>query len=247
MSQRFSLYLDLTVRENITLLRRRLRPLPREAGERLEWVAEMAGLRGREDSLTGALAGGWRQRLALGCAVLHDPPILFLDEPTAGVDPLSRRDFWELINRLADAGTTVLVTTHYLDEAEYCNRVLLMHAGRLVAEGSPAQLKERTFPDRAGSPEGRCRPWRRSSSGSSRRGGHESAPVGGDEEGAAPDLARPAHPRGAAARAGVPAGHVRLRHQPRRPPRPHGRVRRGGQRGEPGLAGRVSAIRRTSI
>jgi ABC-2 type transport system ATP-binding protein len=106
-------------------------------------VLELAGLAGREDRLTGELAGGWRQRLALGCAILHRPPIVFLDEPTAGVDPLSRRDFWELINRLAEEGTTVLVTTHYLDEAEYANRLLLIHSGRIIAEGSPGELKAR--------------------------------------------------------------------------------------------------------
>ncbi len=145
MSQRFSLYLDLTVRENIRFFGGIYGLSLERLDERLAWVAGMAGLTGREDSLTGSLSGGWRQRLALGCAVLHDPPILFLDEPTAGVDPLSRRDFWELINRLAADGTTVLVTTHYLDEAEYCNRLVLMHAGRVVAEGSPAQLKEETF------------------------------------------------------------------------------------------------------
>jgi ABC-2 type transport system ATP-binding protein len=141
MSQRFSLYLDLTVRENIRFFAG-IYGLPRAlAEERLVWVLDMAGLSGREDDLTGELAGGWRQRLALGCAILHRPPIVFLDEPTAGVDPLSRRDFWELINGLADGGTTVLVTTHYLDEAEYANRILLLHAGRIVAQGSPGELK----------------------------------------------------------------------------------------------------------
>jgi ABC-2 type transport system ATP-binding protein len=143
MSQEFSLYRDLTVEENITffgglygLSRRRIR-------ERMEWVVEMAGLEHRRSTLTSNLSGGWRQRLALGCAVLHEPRVLFLDEPTGGVDPASRRDFWELINDLADRGVTVLVTTHYLDEAEYCNDVSLMHAGRVVAHGSPNELKER--------------------------------------------------------------------------------------------------------
>jgi ABC-2 type transport system ATP-binding protein len=141
MSQRFSLYLDLTVRENIRFFAG-IYGLDRELTEsRLAWVLELAGLAGREDRLSGELAGGWRQRLALGCAILHRPPIVFLDEPTAGVDPLSRRDFWELINRLAEEGTTVLVTTHYLDEADYANRLLLIHAGRIVAEGSPGELK----------------------------------------------------------------------------------------------------------
>jgi ABC-2 type transport system ATP-binding protein len=101
----------------------------------------MAGLRGREKSLAKELAGGWKQRLALGCAILHEPKILFLDEPTGGVDPVSRRQFWELINGLSESGTTVLVTTHYLDEAEYCNTILLIHAGKLIASGSPLELK----------------------------------------------------------------------------------------------------------
>ena len=143
MSQEFSLYHDLTVEENIRffggvygLTRARLE-------ERLAWALEMAGLSGRERSLAGALSGGWQQRLALGCAILHDPEVVFLDEPTGGVDPAARRDFWHLINGLADRGTTILVTTHYLDEAEYCNTVSLMHAGRIVSQGTPSQLKER--------------------------------------------------------------------------------------------------------
>jgi drug efflux transport system ATP-binding protein len=152
MSQRFSLYLDLTARENIRFFAG-IYGLDRALAERrLDWVLEMAGLAGHEDRLTGELAGGWRQRLALGCAILHRPPIVFLDEPTAGVDPLSRRDFWELINRLAEEGTTVLVTTHYLDEAEYANRLLLIHAGRIIAEGSPGELKRRAQPASGGQP-----------------------------------------------------------------------------------------------
>lgn len=146
MSQEFSLYRDLTVAENITffggvygLSREKIRT-------RTEWVLEMAGLRGREDMLAAQLSGGWRQRLALGCAVLHEPAIVFLDEPTGGVDPVSRRDFWDLINEFADNGVTVLVTTHYLDEAEYCNDVCLMHAGRIVAQGSPTALKREQIP-----------------------------------------------------------------------------------------------------
>jgi ABC-2 type transport system ATP-binding protein len=102
----------------------------------------MAGLRGRESTLTGALSGGWRQRLGLGCAILHQPPIVFLDEPTGGVDPLSRRRFWRLINDLASRGTTVLVTTHYLDEAENCHRIAIIHAGRLAALGTVPELKQ---------------------------------------------------------------------------------------------------------
>jgi ABC-2 type transport system ATP-binding protein len=152
MSQRFSLYLDLTVRENIRFFAG-IYGLPRGlTEERLDWVLDLAGLAGREEQLTGELAGGWRQRLALGCAILHRPAILFLDEPTAGVDPLSRRDFWGLINRLAEGGTTVLVTTHYLDEAEYANRLLLIHAGRIVAEGSPGELKQQVQTASAAAP-----------------------------------------------------------------------------------------------
>jgi len=107
----------------------------------------MAGLEGREDTKTSDLAGGWRQRLALGCAVLHQPPIVFLDEPTGGVDPLSRRRFWDLIGELSRQGVTVLVTTHYLDEAEHCHRIAIIHAGRLAALGTASTLKDR-FADR---------------------------------------------------------------------------------------------------
>jgi ABC-2 type transport system ATP-binding protein len=106
---------------------------PEQLESRRAFVIEMAGLRGREQSLARDLAGGWRQRLALGCAILHEPAILFLDEPTGGVDPLSRRQFWRLIDTLASSGVTILVTTHYLDEAERCHRGTLIHAGRLAA------------------------------------------------------------------------------------------------------------------
>jgi ABC-2 type transport system ATP-binding protein len=141
MSQKFSLYPDLTVLENITFFGGVYGLPPRRIREQVPWVLEMAGLHGRENTLTRELAGGWKQRLALGCAILHAPRVLFLDEPTSGVDPVSRRNFWELINTLAARGTTVLVTTHYLDEAEYCNTLLLIHAGRLVAQGGPSELK----------------------------------------------------------------------------------------------------------
>jgi ABC-2 type transport system ATP-binding protein len=107
----------------------------------------MAGLRGRESTMTGALSGGWRQRLALGCAILHEPPIVFLDEPTGGVDPLSRRQFWRLIDELARSGVTVLVTTHYLDEAEHCHRIAIIQAGKLAALGTVSELKS-IFADR---------------------------------------------------------------------------------------------------
>jgi ABC-2 type transport system ATP-binding protein len=141
MSQRFSLYDDLTVEQNIRFFGGIYGLGDARIRERLAWVLEMADLKGRADSLTRTLAGGWKQRLALGCAVLHEPPIVFLDEPTGGVDPISRRGFWEMINRLSEAGTTVLVTTHFLDEAEYCNDIILINAGRLVASGSPMELK----------------------------------------------------------------------------------------------------------
>src|SRR4030067_903795 len=144
MSQKFSLYEDLTVMENIRLCggiyglgRSRVRA-------RLPWILEMSGRRGRENSLTRKLAGGWKQRLALGCALLHEPEIVFLDEPTGGVDPLSRRRFWELINRLSGEGVPGFVTPHYLDEAEYGTDIRLIHAGRIVAAGSPGELK-RTY------------------------------------------------------------------------------------------------------
>ncbi len=141
MSQLFSLYGDLTVEENIAFFA----GLYRVTGERLEarrsWVLEMAGLTDHRRQLTGELSLGWKQRLALGCAVLHEPPILVLDEPTSGVDPVSRRNFWELIYALADAGTTVLVSTHYMEEAEYCHRLALMNRGRLIALDAPQNVK----------------------------------------------------------------------------------------------------------
>ncbi len=142
MSQKFSLYEDLTVLENIRFFGG-VYGLPAKAIQaRLAWVLELAGLKGRERSLTRTLSVGWKQRLALGCAVLHEPEIVFLDEPTGGVDPASRRRFWELINGLSERQVTVFVTTHYLDEAEYCNDIRLIHAGRIVAGGSPRELKE---------------------------------------------------------------------------------------------------------
>jgi len=141
MSQRFSLYEELTVEENIHFFGGVYGLSNDKIKERIDWVTQMAGLEGREQSLTKTLSGGWKQRLALGCAILHEPRILFLDEPTSGVDPVSRRRFWDLINELSDRGITVLVTTHYLDEAEYCNDIILMNAGRLIASGSPKQLK----------------------------------------------------------------------------------------------------------
>ena len=143
MSQRFSLYEDLTVGENIRFFGGVYGLSRRQINARLPWALEMAGLKGREHSLARELAGGWKQRLALGCAVLHEPRIVFLDEPTGGVDPVSRRHFWDLINDLSAGGVTVFVTTHYLDEAEYCHRIMLMHAGALIAGGSPQELKKK--------------------------------------------------------------------------------------------------------
>ena len=148
MSQRFSLYELLTVDENITFFGGLYGLDNNRIAERRGFVLEMAGLNGREKTLTRDLAGGWRQRLALGCAILHEPSILFLDEPTGGVDPVSRRQFWQLIDRLSAQGVTVFVTTHYLDEAEHCHRLALMHAGRIAALGSVAELK-RVFHERA--------------------------------------------------------------------------------------------------
>jgi ABC-2 type transport system ATP-binding protein len=142
MSQKFSLYEALTVDQNIEffggiygLSRQRL-------AERRAFVLEMAGLHGREGTLTRELPGGWRQRLALGCAILHEPRIVFLDEPTGGVDPLSRRRFWDLIGDLSRHGVTVLVTTHYLDEAEHCHRIAIIQAGKLAALGTATELKQ---------------------------------------------------------------------------------------------------------
>lgn len=141
MSQKFSLYGDLTVTENLRFFGGIYRVPRRELEDRIAFAVEMAGLKGREDSLVSTLAGGWKQRLALGCAVLHRPPILFLDEPTSGVDPQSRRRFWDLIHSLADDGVAVLVSTHYMDEAEYCNRVALITRGKLMRMASPGQFK----------------------------------------------------------------------------------------------------------
>jgi ABC-2 type transport system ATP-binding protein len=148
MSQRFSLYERLTVDQNIRFFGG-IYGLDRARLEaRRRFVLDMAGLAGRENTRAAELAGGWRQRLALGCAILHEPPIVFLDEPTGGVDPLSRREFWNLIDRLSAAGVTVLVTTHYLDEAEHCRRIAIIHGGRLAAIGTTGELK-RVFAGRA--------------------------------------------------------------------------------------------------
>jgi len=141
MSQLFSLYGDLSVEENIRLFGSLYGLSGARLAERREWVLGMADLKGRERTRTQDLPLGWKQRLALGCAVLHEPPILFLDEPTSGVDPASRRRFWDLIDQLAERGTTVLVSTHYMEEAEFCNRLALMNRGRLIALDEPARLR----------------------------------------------------------------------------------------------------------
>jgi len=141
MSQKFSLYEDLTVEENIDFYSGIYRIAPEKKRERKDWVIRMAGLEEHRHSRTGILSGGWKQRLALGCAILHEPPILFLDEPTSGVDPISRRKFWDLIYEMAGGGVTVFVTTHYMDEAEYCDRIALIYRGKLIAMGTPEALK----------------------------------------------------------------------------------------------------------
>jgi ABC-2 type transport system ATP-binding protein len=141
MSQRFSLYDDLTVAENLRFFGRTYSLDRERLRERMNFVLEMADLIGRERSRAKELSGGWRQRLALGAAILHEPELVFLDEPTAGVDPVSRRSFWELLYRLANDGTTIFVTTHYMDEAEHCHELAFIHAGQIVAQGSPAELK----------------------------------------------------------------------------------------------------------
>ncbi len=143
MSQRFSLYEDLTVEENIDFYSGIYRIPPEKKKARKEWVIAMAGLAERRSAPAANLSGGWKQRLALGCAILHEPPIIFLDEPTSGVDPISRRNFWDLIYQMASDGVTVFVTTHYMDEAEYCDRLGLIYRGELIALGTPGELKSR--------------------------------------------------------------------------------------------------------
>lgn len=143
MSQRFSLYDDLTIDENLDFFGGVYGVPEKELAEKKKWVLAFSGLEGKEKMLTGSLPGGWKQRVAFGAAILHEPSVLFLDEPTSGVDPLARRAFWRMINKLADLGTAVLVTTHYLEEAEQCNRLGFMVAGELVAEGTPSGVKQK--------------------------------------------------------------------------------------------------------
>src|SRR5690348_1339000 len=142
MSQKFSLYDDLTVEQNIDFFTG-MYGVPRERRQaRKDYVLEMANLKERRDAIAATLSGGWKQRLALGCAILHDPPVVFLDEPTSGVDPIARGAFWNLIHDLAETGHTVFVSTHYMDEAEYCHRLALMYRGKVIALGTPDELKK---------------------------------------------------------------------------------------------------------
>lgn len=143
MSQKFTLYQDLTVEENIDFYGGIHRLSSSEKKEQKKWILKMAGLQGRENSLTKELSGGWKQRLSLGCAILHQPQILFLDEPTASVDPASRRDFWDLIYHLAEEGTTIFVTSHYMDEVERCHRIAILYSGKIIALDSPKKLKSK--------------------------------------------------------------------------------------------------------
>lgn len=145
MSQRFSLYEDLTVEENIDFYSGIYRIPSAQKHARKAWALDMAGLREHRNMRAGLLAGGWKQRLSLGCAMLHEPPVIFLDEPTSGVDPISRRQFWDLIYELSGKGVTVFVTTHYMDEAEYCDRIGLIYRGELIAMGTPESLKRETM------------------------------------------------------------------------------------------------------
>lgn len=147
MSQKFSLYDELTVEENIDFYSGIYRVPKEKKQARKAWVLKMAGLENHRRSRTVELSGGWKQRLALGCAILHEPPILFLDEPTSGVDPISRRRFWDLIYELSDRGVTVFVTTHYMEEAEYCDRLGVIYRGELIALGTPRELKTEHMPE----------------------------------------------------------------------------------------------------
>ena len=150
MSQKFSLYLDMSPFENVRFYLGIYNVAPEQWAERTEWVFDMARLHGVRDRVTRDLPPGWRQRLALGCALLHRPKIIFLDEPTSGVDPITRRRFWDFIGQLTDQGVTVFVTTHYMDEARHCDRVVMINEGRIVAQGSPEEIVRDTLPARPG-------------------------------------------------------------------------------------------------
>ncbi len=145
MSQQFSLYNDLTVSENLNFYGGTYGVTGKRLRERKEYILEMANLRGREREMTKNLSGGWKQRLALGTAIIHEPEMLFLDEPTAGVDPISRRAFWDLLYELSEQGTTIFVTTHYMDEAEHCQSLAFIHLGRIVARGTPQEIKQKVM------------------------------------------------------------------------------------------------------
>jgi ABC-2 type transport system ATP-binding protein len=147
MSQKFSLYEDLTVEENIDFYSGIYKIAAEKKGPRKNWVIEMAGLQEHRNSKAGSLSVGWKQRLSLGCAILHEPPIVFLDEPTSGVDPLSRRRFWDLIYQMSEQGVTIFVTTHYMEEAEYCDRLALIYRGEMTAMGTPRELKTTLMKD----------------------------------------------------------------------------------------------------
>ena len=146
MSQKFSLYEDLTVEENIDFFAGIYKVPKSIRPERKAWILEMSDLTTHTSSITRSLAGGWKQRLALGCALIHQPPIVFLDEPTSGVDPISRRRFWNLISDIAREGTTVFVTTHYMEEAEYCDELALIYKGKMIAKGTPTSIREDSMP-----------------------------------------------------------------------------------------------------
>jgi ABC-2 type transport system ATP-binding protein len=145
MSQQFSLYNDLTVSENLNFYGGIYGVTGKRLRQRKNFILEMANLKGREGEMTRNLSGGWKQRLALGTAIIHEPDMLFLDEPTAGVDPISRRAFWDLLYQLSEEGTTIFVTTHYMDEAEHCQSLAFIHLGRIVARGTPQEIKEKVM------------------------------------------------------------------------------------------------------
>ena len=146
MTQKFSLYDNLTVEENLDFFSGIYKFPARKRERRKQFMLEVTALKGKEKMLTRNLAGGWKQRLAIGCAIIHKPEIVFLDEPTAGVDPVSRRGFWDFISKIAERGLTVVVTTHYMDEAEHCHNICLMYDGRFIAAGNPGELKEKRMP-----------------------------------------------------------------------------------------------------
>lgn len=145
MSQKFSLYNDLKIIENLRLFAGLYNVPKAQLQERIDWALEMSNLKDKEDMIVGSLPAGWKQRLALGCAVLHKPSVIFLDEPTSGVDPITRRQFWDVIYEMANEGVTVFVTTHYMEEAEYCNRLALIFRGKMVALGTPSALKHKSM------------------------------------------------------------------------------------------------------